>query len=176
MSGELHGVTGGFATKKKFVAAWRKLRASGYTRLEANTPFAFAELEELAADRPTPIARIVLIAALVGAAGGYFLQWFGARDYPLNVGGRPVHSWPAFLPITFELTVLTAAIVGVGALFWLCGLPRLDHPVFAVAGMERATQDRLFLTIRADDPRFEPRTAMALLRDLGAETVEEVLA
>ena len=173
---KLHGVAACFAEREMFLAAWRKLRDAGYARLEANTPFSLEEMEELVPGPPTPIARVVLIAGLAGGSGGYFLQWFGARDYPLNVGGRPLHSWPAFVPITFELTVLTAALIGVGALLWLCGLPRLDHPVFAATGFERASQDRFFLTVRADDPRFDAGAVTNLLREAGAETVEEVWA
>jgi hypothetical protein len=116
----------------------------------------------------------MLVAGLVGGTGGYFLQWYATRDFPLNVGGRPVHSWPAFVPATFELTVLTASIVGVLALLWLAGLPRLHHPIFAATGIERATQDRFFLCVCADDPLFGARDLATLLTRAGAEFVEEV--
>jgi hypothetical protein len=174
MSGATYGTVARFATPEKFRAALRELRSAGYTHLEANLPFALEGLEELLPGRPTPIARIVLIAGLLGGGGGYFLQWYATRDFPLNVGGRPIHSWPAFVPVTFELTVLTASIVGVLALLWLAGLPRLHHPIFAATGIERATQDRFFLCVRADDPRFNARDLATRLTRAGAEFVEEV--
>jgi len=122
------------------------------------------------------MARLVLAAGLIGAGGGFFLQWFATRDYPLNVGGRPVFSWPAFVPVTFELTVLTAALVGVGALLWLSRLPRLDHPLFALPVFARATQDRYFLGVRAADPRFDRRRVRELLASLHPESITEVPA
>lgn len=174
MSRELYGTVARFTTPEEFRAALRDLRAAGYTRLEANLPFAVGGLEELLPGRPTPIARIVLAAGLVGGGGGYFLQWYATRDFPLNVGGRPIHSWPAFVPVTFELVVLTASIVGVLAVLWLTRLPRLDHPIFGATGIERATQDRFFLCVRADDPLFDAGELAARLARAGAEFVEEV--
>jgi hypothetical protein len=174
VSGETYGIVARFATPEKFRAALAALREAGYTRIEANLPFAVEGLEELLPVPPTPIAGIMLVAAFVGGSGGYFLQWYATRDFPLNVGGRPLHSWPAFVPVTFELTVLTASIVGVLALLWLAGLPRLHHPIFAATGIERATQDRFFLCVRADDPLFGARDLAALLTRIGAEFVEEV--
>ncbi len=174
MNAEAYGTVARFATPEKFRAALRDVRAAGYTHVEANLPFAVDGLEDLLPGRATPIARIVLAAGLLGGAGGYFLQWYATRDFPLNVGGRPIHSWPAFVPVTFELTVLTASVVGVLALLWLTRLPRLDHPIFAVRGIERATQDRFFLCVRADDPRFDARDLAARLARAGAERIEEV--
>jgi hypothetical protein len=174
MSGETYGTVACFATPGEFRAAFADLRAAGYTRLEANVPFAVEGLEELLPGPPTPIARIVLVAGVIGGTGGYFLQWYATRDFPLNVGGRPIHSWPAFVPVTFELTVLTAAMVGVLALLWLTRLPRLHHPILGATGIERATQDRFFLCVRADDPRFDAAALAARLKRAGAERVEEV--
>jgi hypothetical protein len=173
---ELHGIVGRFGSGPTFREALREIRAAGFTRIEANMPFPVEGIEELWPAKPTPIARFVLFGALIGGGGGYFLQWFAARDYPLNVGSRPLHSWPAFVPVTFELAVLTAAVVGVGALLWLCGLPRLDHPILSTAEIERATQDRFFICIRADDPRFDAPAVRRLFESLDAERVEEVPA
>jgi len=172
----LHGLTAGFVTPDDFLRALRALREAGYARIEVNVPFAVEGMDELLPGPPTPIARVVLAAGVVGGSGAYFLQWYAARDYAINVGGRPLHSWPAFVPVTFELTVLTAAVVGVGALLWLCGLPRLDWPQFQLAGFARATQDRFFVTVRADDPRFVAATVRAWFERLGAESIEEVPA
>jgi hypothetical protein len=101
MNSESHGVVASFAESHVFIEALRRLKDAGYTQIEANAPFAVEELTELLPGKPTPIARIVLIAGIVGGTVGYFLQWYAARDYPLNVGGRPLNSWPAFVPVTF---------------------------------------------------------------------------
>lgn len=175
MNIRIYGIVARFATPKALLAALRGVRDADYRQIEVNTPFSVDGVEEFLPGRPAPIARVMLAAALAGAGGGYFLQWFAARDYPLNVGGRPLHSWPAFVPVTFELTVLAAAVAGVFALLWLIQLPRLDHPIFHASGIERATQDRFFLCVRADDPRFETTAVRRLLERLEAETIEEVL-
>lgn len=169
-----HGIVASFENSHAFVEALRKLRDAGYTHIEANVPFGVEEMSELLPGKPTPIARIVLAGALLGGCGGYFLQWFAAHDYPLNVGGRPLNSWPAFVPVTFELTVLTAAIFGVVGLLWLCGLPRLDHPIFNATGIERASQDRFFLCVNCDDPKFDADDVSAVFKKLKPETCEEV--
>lgn len=174
MTAPLHGIVAIFATPDAFVAGLRQVRQRGYSAVEVHVPFAVEGMDEWLPGRPTPIARIVLLAALSGGAGGFFLQWYATRDYPLDVGGRPVLSWPAFIPVTFELTVLTAAVTGVIALFWLCGLPRLDHPMFGLAQFARASQDRYFLGVRADDPRFDRDRVIELLGTLGPESVAEV--
>jgi ActD protein len=168
------GLIARFATPDALLAAARHVRAAGYTRLDAYVPYGVDGLEEALPGKPTPIGWIMFAAGVVGAGGAYFMQWFAARDYPLNVGGRPLHSWPAFVPVTFELTVLTSAIVGVIALCWLCGFPRLHHPLFAVPGFERASQDRFFLRIGADDPLFRARETRAILAGFAPESIEEV--
>jgi hypothetical protein len=104
------------------------------------------------------------------------MQWYAARDYRLNVGGRPVDSWPAFVPVTFELTVLTAALAGVAALLWLSGLPRLDHPVFSDRRFRRASQDRFFVCVRADGIGHRKGGARAALLAAKPESVMEVFA
>ena len=174
MNADLHGVVAMFPTPERFLGALRQVRAAGFVAVEANVPFAVEGMDEHLPGPPTPMARIVLAAGLTGAAGGYFLQWYATRDYPLNIGGRPVHSWPAYIPVTFELTVLTACLVGVLALLWLMGLPRLDHPLFALPEFARASQDRYFLGIRGDDPQFNPGRVHDLFASLGAESITEV--
>ena len=174
MGARLHGVVAAFASPESFIAALRQVRQAGYSAVEVNVPFAVEGMDEWLPGKPTPIARIMLIGGIAGAGGGYFLQWFAAHDYPLNVGGRPLNSWPAFVPVTFETTVLVAALAGVGALLWLCGLPRLDHPLFEVPGFGRASQDRYFVGVRATDPRFDQARVRALLDALAPESVAEV--
>jgi hypothetical protein len=169
------GILARFASPEELLAALERARAAGYTRLEAYTPFPVDGLAEALPRAGTPIGWVVFGAGLFGGTGAYALQYWATHDYPLNIGGRPLHSWPAFIPVTFELTVLTAAIVGVLALGWLCRLPRLHHPVFEAPGFERASQDRYFLLIRDDDPRFHPARTHAFLADTAPEYVTEVL-
>jgi hypothetical protein len=143
-----------FDRAEALVRTLRELREAGYERLEVYSPYPSEEIDKLLPGRPTPIGWIVLFAALAGGVGAYGLQWFAAHDYALNVGGRPLHSWPAFVPVTFELTVLSAAIVGVLTLLWLARLPRLDHALEGELAFVRATQDRFVLCVDAADRRF----------------------
>lgn len=169
------GILACYRTPEDLLTSAGRARAAGYTRLEAFTPFPVEGLAEALPQLKTPIGWYVFAGGLIGATGSYALQYWATHDYPLNVGGRPLHSWPAYVPVTFELTILTAAIIGVLALAWLCGLPRLHHPVFTVAGFERASQDRLFLLIRDDDPRFHPARTHEFLAGTAPEYVTEVL-
>ncbi|HZP60268.1 MAG TPA: DUF3341 domain-containing protein [Opitutaceae bacterium] len=176
MSEEIHGLAAAFTGPEELLTALRRVRRAGYTRVEAYTPFPLEELEELLPGRPSPIPWIMFAAGVIGASGGYFMEWYAAHDYPINVGGRPLHSWPAFVPVTFELMVLTAALVGVMAFFCIARFPRLHHPMFSAAHFSRASQDRFFLCIRAGDPQFDPAATRAFLRDLQPATIEEVPA
>jgi len=176
MNAGSYGIMAEYSSSEEFVAALRRLRAAGCTLLEAYAPFPIEGLADVAPGPPTPIARIMAVAAAVGSSGGYFLQWFAARDYPLNVGGRPLHSWPAFIPVTFELTVLTTALVGVAGFLWLTGLPRLDHPAFRDRRFVRASQDRFFIFFRSDDPLFHASAFRGELRATNPRSVEEVPA
>jgi hypothetical protein len=125
--------------------------------------------------RPSAVPWIAAIAGFAGAVIQYGSQyWMNAVDYPLNVGGRPLHSWPAFLPATIIVAILWAGAATLLALLVLIGLPRLHHPVFAVPGFERASEDRFFLLISGHDPLFEPRRAEAFLKTLAPLAVREV--
>ena len=143
-------------------------------RLEAYTPYPVEA--EAQPGETTPIAWIMLLAGAIGASGGFYLQWFAAHDYPLNIGGRPLNSWPSFIPITFELTVLTAALVGVFAFFCLAGFPRLHHPVFSDPRFKRASQDRFFICLRSDDPLYTDEKVRRTLAEAQPESVAEVRA
>jgi hypothetical protein len=174
MKPPVHGLLAAFTSEESFRTAIRSLREAGCVRLEAYTPY---PLEPgVLPGATTPMARIMLVAGACGACGGFFLQWFAARDYPLNVGGRPLNSWPSFIPVTFELTVLTAALVGVVAFFCLAGFPNLHHPVLADPRFKRASQDRFFLCLRADDPLYEQARVRRALEDARPESIAEVLA
>jgi hypothetical protein len=174
MNAPNHGLLAAFASEKSFRTAFDNLREAGCLRLEAYTPYA-VETRGLPG-ATTPIAWIMLLAGIAGASGGFFLQWFAARAYPVNVGGRPLNSWPAFIPITFELTVLTAALVGVLAFFCLAGFPRLHHPVFADPRFKRASQDRFFICLRSDDPLYANEKVRRTFAAALPESIAEVPA
>ncbi|NUQ74946.1 MAG: DUF3341 domain-containing protein, partial [Polyangiaceae bacterium] len=166
------GLIGGFDTPEALLRAGEALRERGYRRLEAFTPYPLHGLERaLGLDR-SPLTWIVFPFALVGAGGAYLVQWFcNAFDYPLDVGGRPPHSPLAFVPITFETTVLVSSIVGLIVFLGLAGLPELWSPVFEVEGFERASLDRFWIGIDARDPALVRRFAERDLEDLGAAPI-----
>src|SRR5437868_6628290 len=151
----LYGVMAEFARPDQLLAATRAAYEAGYRKMDAYTPYAVEGLADALGFTRTRVPLIVLIGGIVGGLTAYGMQWYSAViDYPLNVGGRPLHSWPAFIPITFELTVLCAAIAGLIGMFWLNGLPSPYHPVFNVPGFKLATQTRFFLCIEARDALF----------------------
>ena len=169
-----YGIMADFASEPSFLAALKSVRDAGYRKIDTFTPYG-VEGEDALVPRPrSPVAAIMLIAGITGGCGAFFMQWYATRVYWINVGGRPVYSWPSFVPITFELTVLSAALAGAAGMLWLAGLPRLDHPAFSDPRFRRATQDRFFICIRADDPDYSPGAAKAALLRSHPESVEEV--
>lgn len=162
-----YGLTAEFASARDILAAVHASRGAGYSRIEAYTPYAIDGLPQALGLRKSPIPLLTLIGGLLGAATAWFLQWFSAViDYPLNAGGRPLYSWPAFIPSTIELAILGACVCAFGGMLWLSGLPRLRHPVFDTPGFERATRDRFFLCIRKEDPMFDLERTHAWLMAL----------
>jgi hypothetical protein len=157
--------------------AVRELRGLGYTRIEACTPYAVEGLAEALGPVRNRIPLLVLLGGLCGGFGTLLLQWYASVvDYPIDVGGRPDASWPAFIPAALEMTILFAALFGIVGLFVANGLPRLHHPLFAVPGFEAASRDGFFLWLRADDPRFDAQRARADLERLAPLTIDEVVA
>jgi len=155
--------------------AVRELRGLGYTQLEAYTPYAVEGLADALGSPRNRIPLLVLLGGLVGGFGTLWLEWYASViDYPIDVGGRPNASWPAFIPAALEMTILFAALFGIVGLFVASGLPRLNHPLFAVPGFEAASRDGFFLWLRADDPRFDPQRARADLARLAPLTIEPV--
>jgi hypothetical protein len=169
-----YGTMADFASEKAFLTALEALKHEGYSSLETFTPYGVEALDGVVPLGRSPVAAIMLVAGIAGGIGAFYMQWYATRDYWLNVGGRPVYSWPAFVPVTFELTVLSAALAGAAGLLWLAGLPRLHHPVFSDPRFQRASQDRFFICIRADDPGYTPASARASLLKARPESVEEV--
>lgn len=172
----MHGLMAEFEEGEEFLAAVRRARMEGYRRVEAYAPSPIEGLTE-AMDLPdSPVTKIVLLGALAGAIGGFFLQYYAMGiDWPLNVAGRPLLSWVSFIPITFECTVLVA---GLFALFFgvmaLNGLPEPYHPVFNVPEFARASRDRYFLCIEAVDAQFDAEETRRFLEELGPRGVYDV--
>ncbi len=170
------GLMAEFRTADELLAAARAAREAGYTRIEAYTPFHVDGLAEAMGLRPSRVPLATFVGALLGGLGGYFMQWYSAVvDYPINVGGRPLHSWPMFVPVTFELTVLGGALAAFAAVIVGNRLPDLSYPVFDAPDFELATRNRFFLCLRADDPAFAAEGTAAWLDACGPLRREEVL-
>jgi hypothetical protein len=164
-----------FIGPSELLAATRRAYAAGYRRMDAYTPFPIEELSDALGHTHTKLPLIVLIGGLVGCFGGYFMQyWVAAMAYPVNVGGRPFHSWPAFIPITFECTILVAALSAVFGMLALNGLPMPYHPVFNVPRFALASRNRFFLCIEARDKQFDRHATREFLESLGPREVTDV--
>lgn len=173
--GEKFGVLAEFATPAALYAACEAVRDAGYTRWDAHTPFPIHGLDRAMGLRTSRLPWISLVLALGGAATGIGLQgWVSTIAYPLVVSGKPFFSWPAFVPVTFELAVLGGAFGAVFGMFALNQLPTLYHPLFGSARFERASDDGFFLSIESWDPQFDPNRTAAFLGGLGATHVESV--
>jgi hypothetical protein len=160
-----YGCLAQFASVPTLLAAVKQLRMDGYTRLEAYTPFAVDGLAEALGAGRNRIPLLMLCGGLMGGLGTLALQYYAAVvDYPIDVGGRPDASWPAFMPAALETTILFAALAGIIGMLVGNGLPRLNHPLFGSERFEAASRDGLFLLLRADDPRYE---VDRVLHDLG---------
>jgi ActD protein len=172
----LYGLMAEFRDTGAVVAAARRAREAGYEKIDAYTPFPIEELSEALGWRTRGrLPKLVLIGGLVGAAAGYGLQYYASViAYPVNVGGRPLHSWPSFIPITFETAILFAALTAVLGMLALNGLPRPYHPVFNAPNFALASSDRFFLCIESADPRFDPEQTRAFLESVGAIGVSNV--
>jgi hypothetical protein len=174
----LYGLLLEFATSDEMVAATLKAKSAGYDRMDTFSPYPVGEAADALGYPKSEMGPIMFIGGLTGACSGFAMEyWCNAYGYPLNVGGRPYLSWPSFIPITFEMMVLTTALTGVFALMALCGLPRLNHPLFNSKAFDRATCDRFFLCIEAEDPKYSanPDATLAFAKDLHALSVEEVM-
>ena len=158
------------------VAAANRARDEGYRRMDAYSPFPIEELHEALESPPSRLPLIVLLGGLFGCIGGYLLQyWVSVIAYPVNVGGKPFHSWPAFIPVTFECTILAAALAAVLGMLALNGLPMPYHPVFNVQRFALASRNRFFLVIEATDAKFELHETRRFLKALNPSEVTTVV-
>ncbi|HXF64012.1 MAG TPA: DUF3341 domain-containing protein [Caldilineaceae bacterium] len=171
----IYGLLAEFAGEEALLHAARQVRGAGYQRVEAYTPFPVEGLAEALGIRGRRLPLIVLAGGIVGGAGALLMQWYSAvMDYPLNVGGRPYASWPSFVPVAFELTILVAGFAAVLGMFALNGLPQPYHPLFNAPEFTGASRDSFFLCVEAADPKFDVQQVRALLQELGALRVIEV--
>jgi hypothetical protein len=169
------GLLAEFVEPDELVAATARIYAEGYRHLEAYSPMPVEGLPEAVGFPRSRMPLVVLIGGIVGLLVGYGMQYYlMAIAYPLNIGGRPLNSWPSYVPVTFELTVLIAALAAVLGMLAMNGLPRPHHPLFAVPQFDRATQDRFFVCIRRTDPMFHEQTTREFLQRLGAKEVIDV--
>ena len=170
-----YGLMAEFDDPEKLLAAARRTYDEGYRQIDAFTPFPVEGLAEAVGFHRTRLPVIVLIGGLIGCSGGFFLQWWpNVIGYPLNIGGKPWNSWPAFIPITFELTILCAALSAAFGMLALNGLPTPYHPVFNVPDFALATRNRFFLCIKAKDRRFDPAKTKQFLASLPIKGVFEI--
>lgn len=169
------GIAAEFTSPEDILEAARQCREAGYSRMDANTPMPVEGMSEALGIRDKIMPTLMLIAGLTGATCGYFMQWFSfTQSYPLNIGGKPFHSWPQMIVITFECTILLTALTGVFGMLIINGLPMLYHPMFNAPNFEAASQDRFFLSIESRDPKFDQQETKAFLQSLGAVNVSEV--
>jgi hypothetical protein len=156
-----------FTSAQALLDATQRARTEGYRRIEAYSPFFVEGLAEATGFKRNRVPLVTFIGGIAGGAGGYFLQWYTAVfDYPINSGGRPLHAWPAFIPATFELTVLGAALAAFFGFLVLNGLPRLYHPVFNAPDFDLASRNRFFLCILSADPRYDEARTRTFLESL----------
>jgi Protein of unknown function (DUF3341) len=171
----VYGLMAEFDNPEALLAAAQRAYDEGYRHLDAYSPFPVEGLAEAIGFHRSGLPLVVLIGGLLGGLGGYLMQYYMmVIDYPLNVGGRPLHSVPAFIPVTFELTILAAALAAVLGLLALNGLPMPYHPVFNVPRFALASRDLFFLCIEATDPRFDRQNTRRFLKSLTSLEVSEV--
>ncbi|MFQ5604148.1 MAG: DUF3341 domain-containing protein [bacterium] len=172
---EIYGLLAEFENPEQLIEAATKAREHGFQKMDAYTPFPVEELPQAVGFKKPMLPLIVLIGGIVGALLGFGMQYYASViSYPLNVGGRPLNSWPSFIPITFEMTILVAAFSAVLGMFALNKLPMPYHPVFNVPRFKLASRDRFFLCIESKDPQFYLKQTAEFLKSLHAVEVFEV--
>jgi len=174
-SADSFGLLAEFVHPDALVSAAARVYEEGYRHFEAYSPMPVEGLSDAVGFKRSRMPLVVLIGGVVGCLTGYGMQYFiSVIDYPLNIGGRPLNSWPSFVPVIFEMTVLFGALAAVLGMLGMNGLPRPHHPLFGVPQFDRATQDRFFLCIRRTDQLFHERTTREFLQRLGAKEVIDV--
>jgi hypothetical protein len=173
--GKLYGLLAEFETSEQMVHAVCAAKEKGYRMMDCYSPYPVGEAADALDFPKSEMGTVMFLGGLTGAISGFLMQyWANAYGYSLNVGSRPYFSWPSFVPVTFEMMVLTAALTGLFGLIAICGLPCYYHPLFHSEKFARATKDRFFLCIEASDPRFDPVATREFLNSLQPLSVEEV--
>lgn len=173
----IYGAMGEFDTPEDLVEACERAYAAGFRRMDAYAPLPVEGLAEAIGFKRNKVAFCVLIAGICGVIGGFsLLEWMTVVAYPHNVGGRPLNSWPAYIPITFECMILLSALTALVSMLSMNGLPKPYHPVFNVPAFARASVDKFFLCIESSDPKFRAEDTLEFLRDLGGKEVSLVPA
>jgi hypothetical protein len=171
----LYGLVAEFETPEQILDASHKAREAGYTALDAFSPMPVEGLADAIGFQRTRLPLLVLLAGIFGGAFGFFMQLYAnVWSFPLNIDGKPHNSWPSFIPITFELTILFAALMATFGMLALNGLPRLYHPVFNASRFQLASNDRFFLCIKASDKQFDSAKTRQFLESLSPTSVSEV--
>ena len=174
-SSVIYGLMAEFEDPTSLVTATEKAHREGYRSMDAYSPFPIEELHHALGSKHTRLPLIVLIGGLIGCIGGYALEyWVSVIAYPINIGGKPLHSWPAFIPVTFECTILAAALSCVLGMLALNGLPMPYHPVFSVPRFALASRNRFFLCIESKDPKFDIEETRRFLETLNPREVSTV--
>lgn len=171
----VYGLMAEFSGEKEILSATRSAYEYGFRKMDAFTPFPVDGLSQMLGQKNSVVPMIVFLCGLGGGLGGYFMEWYAmAISYPINVGGRPLNSWPMFIPITFEMTILSGALGAIIGMLVLNKLPEPHHPVFDAAHFERASTDKFFLCIEATDPKFDLVSTRRFLETLKPECIAEV--
>ena len=172
---QLYGLMAEFDDANSLTMATKRTYEAGYRKMDAYSPFPIEAVWEEMGVNDRPVSFFVLCGGLLGMVSGFGLcYWVSTMAYPLNVGGRPLNSWPSFIPVTFELTILLASFAAVLSMIALNGLPMPYHPVFNVPSFLRASQDKFFLAIEATDPKFDRTKTFDFLQSLGPREINEV--
>ncbi len=175
MKPPIYGLMAEFEEPEHLLAAAQLAYEEGYRKMDAYTPFPIEGLADAIGFHRNSMPIIVLTGGILGCLGGFFLQYYIAvYDYPLNIGGRPLNSWPSFIPITFELTVLLAALFAIFGMLATNRLPEPYHPVFNVSRFALASRDRFFLCVESSDPKFDKDGTKRFLQSLPSREVTEV--
>ena len=173
--GDLYGIVAQYGSPEAIQEASRTVRDHGYTQIEAYTPFPIPDLDQDLGQKPSRLGFIVLAMGVCGFIAGFGMQWWANTEfYALNIGGKPLNSWPNFIVITFEMTILFSAFTAGLFMLGRNGLPEYYHSIFNTPGFENASRDKFFLCVEADDQNFDTNEVMSVLNSTNPETISEV--
>lgn len=171
----IYGLMAEFDSAQELVAAAHKTHAAGYHKMDAYSPFPIEGLADAIGFHKNRVPFVVLVGGILGGLSGYLLQYYvAAITYPVNIGGRPFHSWPSFIIVTFEMTILFAGLSAAFGMLALNGLPMPYHPVFNVPEFAQASENKFFLVVFSSDPQYDAARTRDFLKGLAPRTISEV--